>query len=646
MTVQPDDSAVSDRVHQDPSFEKIAEAACARLAKNERVRRNLPGGGRLRMDRQLPFLCVYRSPPNGSDRGTRELVTTSAAYLFASGDSQYHEGINTLCQRIVTAMQEHFGTFLLLEIWAQPLPSSPPDEGILPAPGFEIHSSDPESLPSTLDAFIDALAEVKVHGLSANVTTHCSDRVAPPHLPKLLLSESGELPQGCCQLGVAVKPIYRDSESGDVFPILLQRLRWQVAKALRKAIAQFTGIESGSKKVHYDSLGPSSMVKAVRIIDQELCEVAESFDFLLQVTPTNSTQAWEEFSEGGYRTSPLLHYRPLPYHPNLLKRRLFNIEIERIEDPTLGHIFWEKQEELDRQLSALRNLDTPEFLPNSLQLYGKADDDLVALARGILAQAPESPGLSSLGERVNTKTFLARVRDEIEHYHERLNAFNAKVEVCDSIAAGVMVTHEKLLIANDLALRPERVEPLLHHEIGTHLLTYFNGRCQPFRQLYTGLAGYEELQEGLAVFAEYLSGGLTVHRLKTLAGRVIAVRSMTDGVTFPQAFSRLHDEFGLSPRKAFVTTLRAYRGGGLTKDVIYLRGLRELHSHLAAGHDIEPLYVGKIGLHHLPYLQEMRRRGIIDAPCILPRFWDDERLRKRLEACRELTFLELLESCL
>jgi hypothetical protein len=95
-----------------------------------------------------------------------------------------------------------------------------------------------------------------------------------------------------------------------------------------------------------------------------------------------------------------------------------------------------------------------------------------------------------------------------------------------------------------------------------------------------------------------------------------------------------------------VTTLRAYRAGGLTKDVIYLRGFRDLHNHIAQGHDIEPLYVGKVGLHHFPYLQEMRRRGIIDAPSVLPRFWAHEPFRKRLEECRRLSFLELLESCL
>jgi hypothetical protein len=467
MTVHSDDIQLPKRIQVDPSFEQIAEAVCARLAKNQRVRRNLPGAGRLRIDRQLPFLCLYRQPKERLDDGTREFVTTSAAYLFASGEPQYHEGIRSLCQRIIAVMQEHFGTFLLLEIWAQDDAETSLSRSALPAPGFELIASDPESVPSTIEAFDEALREVKLNSQSAIVKTGHSQAVAPPGLPAVVPCERKDIPKGCCLLGVAVTPIYRDGATGHVFPILLQRLRWQFANALRKGIARFTGLGSGEKQVHYDSLGPSSLVKAVRIVDQELCEIAAAFDFLLQVTPTNSAQAWQEFSEGGHQTAPVLYYRPLPYHPSLLKRRLFDIEVERLEDPTMAHLCWEKQIELDRQLSALRDLDTPHFLANSLQLYGRADDDLVDLAQGLLARpVPVSERLDNGG--VDSGAFVARARDEIDHYHQRLSAFKATIEICDQIAASVMVSHDKLLVDKDLMLRPDRVEPLIHHEIGTH----------------------------------------------------------------------------------------------------------------------------------------------------------------------------------
>ena len=183
----------------------------------------------------------------------------------------------------------------------------------------------------------------------------------------------------------------------------------------------------------------------------------------------------------------------------------------------------------------------------------------------------------------------------------------------------------------------------MHHEVGTHLLTYFNGTKQPLRQRHAGLAGYEELQEGLAVLAEYLAGGLTRGRMRTLAGRVIAARMMIDGAAFAETFDVLHRDHQLSPFGSFSTTMRAYRGGGLTKDAIYLRGLRDLLAYLAQGHDIEPLYVGKIGLRHVPLIQQLRRREIVQPPAVLPRLWEQPGFQERLENCRRLSILDLIK---
>ena len=83
-----------------------------------------------------------------------------------------------------------------------------------------------------------------------------------------------------------------------------------------------------------------------------------------------------------------------------------------------------------------------------------------------------------------------------------------RVEVRDD-STGVMVSNGNLLIAPTAVVPSYQVQPLLHHEIGTHIVTHVNGSCQPLRLLGAGLAGYDETQEGLAVLAEHLAGGLT-----------------------------------------------------------------------------------------------------------------------------------------
>ena len=636
-------------------YEAIADAVCARLARNERVRRNLPEGGRLRIDRQLPFLLLYRGAGDLQDSGTRELITTEAAYLFASSAADHHQGLSYLCQAISSAMREHFGKFLLLEIAASTNNKTLGNK----RPAFEIYWSAADAIASTIDILKNMLESITIAHRSASVTTADIDTLASHLSPSLDLDCSLQNGDGCCTLRLFVNPIYRDEATGTLFPMELQSLRWKLATAIRKAIAEFIGNVKQESKSHYDTLGPSSLVKAARLIDQQLCEVSESFDFLLQMTPTNADEAWEGFKESEYCELPTLQYRYLPYHPNLLKRRLFAIEIERIEDPTLAHLFWEKQAELDRQLTSLRDLHSAEstipadrmnsaVLLSSLQLYGGTEDDLAELAVEILHRLDNRERktvkpASGRGRCVSASEFIAQAHNEIDHYRSQMTEFNASVELSNSIAAGIMVSQHRLLIAPNLAIAQRRGAALLHHEVGTHLLTYFNGRCQPFRQLYAGLAGYEELQEGLAVLAEYLVGGLTHNRLRTLASRVMAVHWMIQGRSFAWVFAKLNKHHKISKPEAFKTTLRVFRGGGLTKDAIYLRGFRDLLRYLASGHDIEPLYVGKIGLQHVPYIQELRRREIITPPRILPRFLDDPAIRERLEACRGKSVVELME---
>jgi uncharacterized protein (TIGR02421 family) len=668
---QPPDPAI------DAAFDALADVVRDRLSRNLRIRRNLPGDGRLRIDRQLPFLCIYRSPPVGDDPGTRDLVTSEAAYLFASGETPFDAGLRRLCRTIGEVLVEHFGGFLFIEIWAEDdrAESSSPFE--LLRPGFRVVVPEGESSPGTVEAIEAGLRAVRLHGLPAEVRISPSAAAAPPGMRPLATACAA----GCVALGLAVRPVYRELHTGAVYPVVLQSLRRQLATVVRKSVFAFSGQQNGQEKVYYESLGPTTLVKAARLVDQQLCEVSQSFDFVLQTVPVNTESAWREFHASGYRQAPTFHYRPLPYHPALLKRQLFDVAIDRIEDVTLIQLFEQKQDHVDRQLTALKNIDSPAFLYDSIHLYGQPDAALVQLAEAVLqwTQGNEGPEEPSHGDRqesggrshesatdvscdaksaersappgannsyVHTDEIVAAAREQIDLYHRRLPGFLAAVQVRPDVAATMMVARDQLLVSSTAVLPRRRLLPLLHHEIGTHLLTYFNGRQQRFQQLYAGLAGYEELQEGLAVLAEFLAGGLTRARLRTLACRVLAVEAMIDGQSFVETFHLLHDQHRLAAKLAFMTTLRVYRGGGLTKDAIYLRGLRDLLEYLRDGHDLEPLYVGKIALAHVPLVQELRRRDIIEPPALLPRFWDDPATQQRLAQCRGRSLLDLVEHAL
>ncbi len=136
--------------------------------------------------------------------------------------------------------------------------------------------------------------------------------------------------------------------------------------------------------------------------------------------------------------------------------------------------------------------------------------------------------------------------------------FKVAVELRDDLPSGLVVSDHRLLISKTTLMDQRRVEPLLSHEIGVHLLTYFNGSLQGLRLFRSGLSGYEGMQEGLAVFAEYLAGGMTAERLKLIAARVVACADMLSGAGFAETFHRLVMDYEFTHSGAFNLALRVY----------------------------------------------------------------------------------------
>jgi hypothetical protein len=136
------------------------------------------------------------------------------------------------------------------------------------------------------------------------------------------------------------------------------------------------------------------------------------------------------------------------------------------------------------------------------------------------------------------------------------------------------------------------------------------------------------------VLAEYLVGGLTALRLRLLAARVLAARTVEAGATFVETFHMLHRELGYTAAGAWDITVRVHTCGGFTRDLIYLRGLMELMDHLREGGELEPLYLGKMARSHLPTLEELRQRGVLRDPPLTPRFLSDPAAQARLARVR------------
>jgi uncharacterized protein (TIGR02421 family) len=375
---------------------------------------------------------------------------------------------------------------------------------------------------------------------------------------------------------------------------------------------------------------PTDPLAPALAIDVRLTEIERGLDLLLNVTPVNAAEAWADFERSDFGTAPTLRLRPLEFEPDLVRRDLYNLEIEDVTDPALYTLFRAKRDEIARQITALEDRDTSRFVYGSLQLYGTVAPPLARAAEELLQTIPsQAPSTQT----VTAGAFAAAARVEMDRYREVYPDFPANLEVRGDVS-DLMVSFGRLLIPEAAAFRADRVEPLLHHEIGTHVVTFLNGARQPLTLLTIGLPGYDETQEGLAVLAEYLTGGLDPRRLRVLAARVVAVEKMLDGQGFLEIFECLRHDYSIPTRTAWSIATRVVVGGGSAKDAIYLRGIARILDALAEGTTLDALLVGKLALDHIPLVQDLLDRGVLHPAWVRPRWLDVPGAQERLDRLR------------
>jgi uncharacterized protein (TIGR02421 family) len=605
-----------------------------RLAAGELVREHLPGGERLHVDRALPFLCIYRRPAHRRDPDTQRFVTDKPAYLLVPEERAQGAAV-TLARVVMQTMMARFGGFLFLEVRTVCVTRNEADIARSPTARIRARTpSVPEEPLRTLERRLESLP-LDEGQLQVDVIED-----EPGNDPLVDMADSA----GAHYVTIDLDPIHYDPATGTPFPLLMRSMRDELAVVLRATLFEFCRAHTSFSPRNAVSLGRREVLASDWAVDRALAEIANDIHLLLHVTPVNVAEARAAFLEGPGDREPKFHYRHVTIDPDLRLRQLYEIPLDEVEDPTLLRLFREQRAAIADRLRMLGDRNTRKFLYTSLQLYGGVGEKLLRLAMGLTAAIdPRQKHDLDRGHSIGAHELESHARHELEHYHQQCSAFQGSVEVRDDVA-GLLVDEGRLLIERDLSVVSSRLDAILQHEVGTHVVTHFNGSQQPLRLLASGLAGYDELQEGLAVLAEYLVGQLVASRLRVLAGRVIAVRQCTDGAGFLDIYRSLSESYGFGRRAAFDMAMRVSRSGGFTKDVVYLRGLVWLLGHLERGHSIEPLFIGKPGISQLGAIEELVERRVLAPPRLRPRFLDSAEASKRLEVLRKgASVLELVE---
>ena len=173
---------------------------------------------------------------------------------------------------------------------------------------------------------------------------------------------------------------------------------------------------------------------------------------------------------------------------------------------------------------------------------------------------------------------------------------------------------------------------LLQHEALVHSLTALNGREQVhLPSLALSSPRVTATQEGLATFAEQITGSIDIERMKRISLRIEAVAMALAGADFVEVF-RYFADAGQNPAESFSSAQRVFRGvptnGGaaFTKDTVYLRGLVGVHTFFR--HSLQQdrlrlcrrLFAGKMTLEDVAGFEPLFESGVLAPPRWLPRW--------------------------
>ena len=582
--------------------------------------------GYLHLDRPHPYLCVHRRISEDHINGIYRLLAGMGSVFLMPETVDKIDARVPWVHHIAAMMVDIFGAFLLVEVW--PKKVTIPAEAVKKEISFHIHTSDRGVENTVLQALEEAILSHSWDGFTPRCTVSYELCPAPDGLDSLMQVVNVDNKRRF-YIGIEVDAIYLEPETDTIRPEVLRSVGTNFSYCLKQAIYTFAQCKSTRKPQHYHQMGTRLFTEPAVQSDTTLTEIGKSVDLVLFATPVNTAQAWNIFQHTGYKKEPEFHYRPLTAHEGKLKRALYNAPIDDVEDPALHFIFAERRIELDRQITMLSDRGKPEFLLGSQQVFPWPALPLLENAKALIRDIEPTPSMDTHETFISAETLAI-------HAHRMLRdmgtecPLEAKVDIRDDLP-GIMVSDGNLLIGRDAKFSEKRVEAVLNHEIGTHILTHHNGAAQPFTSLQVGFAGYQALQEGLAVIAEYLSGGLSQTRIRQIAGRVVAVHSVIHGATFLDTFNQLYDQHGFGAYAAFITTMRAHRSGGFTKDIVYLQGVTEVLDLLGNGHQLEDLLVGKFAASHVDIIEELKWREILRPCSILPPYLSDALARDRLK---------------
>jgi len=371
-------------------------------------------------------------------------------------------------------------------------------------------------------------------------------------------------------------------------------------------------------------------------LDARLVAAAKEIRLLSMVSwPADSQTTFLERWARGHIELPVIEYPRYDFADAC--REFDAIAAASDAEHPLGHYLIDAARNWTLAAQLLESLGTPRVTELSVQLFGRPDEPLPgqgpttreAAGHFIAIAAELDHELLSPAERVEISATALQLQLQArldDFFDGRVIEVVLDPQLIAKAAAGAT----RIRLRAGAAFTDYDRHQLVEHEAFVHSLTALNGRNQPvLPSLALSSPRTTATQEGLATFAEQITGSIDIERMKRISLRIEAIARALDGADFVEVFQYFLDA-GQNPAESFASAQRVFRGvkpdGGcaFTKDAVYLRGLIGVHTFFrsALRHNklrlCRMLFAGKMTLSDVERFEPLFDSGVLAPPRWLP----------------------------
>jgi uncharacterized protein (TIGR02421 family) len=411
-------------------------------------------------------------------------------------------------------------------------------------------------------------------------------------------------------LATEISKVYCDEETGEIYPQIIKNIQARFKKAILNNANLYVNDLTNWKHSEKNMLLNNSITQSIQKVDAHLFRLLKNFELLTYVNPINVKSEKERFFKSKFTVNPNFRYKPLKINPYELTKKLHGIDTTKIDDITIRHLYESVITGAIDKINLLSSIGTDKFLYNSLRYFGRPNKVDIRNAEYVLF-LPEIREENIKAVRFGVDKAKKIFEDSFADY-----GFKGKIRVDKKVLSTVMVlnTSKTVVLKDGATFTQNELQYLAEHEIGVHMVTTMNAANNKLKVFGVGLPLNTKTGEGMAVLAEYLSGNFTMNRLRQLALRVIAVDLMCNGADFKECFNTIVKNYKVEVNSAYNLVTRVYRGGGFTKDYLYLNGFSKLLKFWQEDNDLTPLLVGKTSINFYNTIVEMIDRNLIEKP--------------------------------